>query len=259
MDLAVASNFSNFRQRFRRTLLEYSRGELRQFISELERYGEVGVFGGVLRDSAISYPSAFKSDVDIVVDVVDNEFLLDSFLLERGGRVNRFGGYRIRLSRGLLDVWPLRRTWAFAVGLRQGGSLADLLGTTYFSWDSIVYSWSANKLYCRDSYLDEIRRRVVDLELAANPNPLGALVRTLRISALGRARLGPRLVRNTQRLIKRFANKEILSAEARGFRVSYLNDELLNEIRRGLLQHEENAEFEPLHTSFLLRQLEFSL
>ena len=240
MDLAVAASLAVLRRRARQTILEYSRRELPGFLLELQALGEVGIFGGLLRDSALAYPSAFESDVDIVVNTED-EAEFDKFFRSRQGIVNRFGGYRLNLSRGVVDVWPLRRTWAFRVGLRKGSSLRDLLGTTYFSWDSIVYSWTGQRLYCKDDYLEGIHRRVVELELAENPHPLGALVRTMRLVEFGRARVGYRLASHTTWLTRQFEDKEIIDADRRRLRAPYLNAASVRRLRIQLEQFVETA------------------
>ena len=233
MDRAIAPSLAVLRRRARQTILEYSRSELPKFLQELELLGEVGIFGGLLRDSATAYPSTFASDVDIVVDTKEED-RFDSFFKKHAVNLNRFGGYRLSLSRGTVDVWPLQRTWAFRTGVRQGSSLRDLLGTTYFSWDSIVYSWTNQRLYCRDSYLEDIRQRVVELELSENPNPLGALVRTLRLIESGRAGLGPRLAINTFNLLEQHTNEEVLRAENQGYKALYLREGRIREIRSQL-------------------------
>ncbi|MFY0571827.1 hypothetical protein ACN28E_49470 [Archangium lansingense] len=228
------------RRRARRILMQYSLGELQSILKELQSLGEIGVFGGLLRDSALDQPRRFRSDVDLVIDVQD-EKQFDRFFRARNARLNRFGGYRLSLSLGSVDVWPLHRTWAFRMGILRGASLRDLLGTTYFSWDSIVYSWSTQRLYCRDTYLKDIQERVVELELAENPNPLGALVRTLRLLASGRAGLGRKLAYHTFVLLESYALKDILSAERRGYRVSYLNEELIRQLSWRLKHFVETA------------------
>jgi predicted nucleotidyltransferase len=230
LDRAIATSLAVLRRRARQTLLEYSRSELPKLLSELELLGEVGILGGLLRDSAIAYPSTFRSDVDIVVDTKEED-RFDDFFKGRAAKLNRFGGYRLRLSRGVVDAWPLQRTWAFKAGVRQGSTIRDLLGTTYFSWDSIVYSWTEQRLYCRESYLEDIRQRVLELELAENPHPLGALVRTLRWVESGRAGIGPKLVKNTVRLLGQYSDEEVLLAERQGYGVFYLREDRIRQIR----------------------------
>ena len=256
MDLALANNLSVLRRRARRILIHYSSGQLQLVLRELQLLGEVGVFGGLLRDAALDQPRKFRSDVDLVIDVYDGKHF-DRFFRRANAKINRFGGYRLALSSGSVDVWPLHRTWAFRTGLVRGSSLKDLIGTTYFSWDSIVYSWSSHRLYCRDSYLDEVHDRVVDLELAINPNPLGALVRTLRLLACGRAGLRRRLAYHTFFLLEGYSVDDILSAERRGYQAPCLSEDLVRQMQWLLRSFVETARGNACFRPPALGQLSF--
>ena len=228
----------------RQVVKNYAQGELLTLFDELNALGEIVLFGGVLRDLALRSPSNFRSDVDLVV-VTSSEQTFDEFFNSRNARINRFGGYRIKLSHGSVDVWPLHRTWAFRTGAVHGSSPGDLLRTTYFSWDSIAYSWRTGRIFCRPTYLQELRSRIVDLELPDNPYPLGALVRTLRLLVSRKAGVSLRLARHTYRLLSLYKPREIIKAEQRGFSSPYLEEGVVAQIFdllvRFILQTEGSA------------------
>lgn len=239
MDRVIATSPARLRQRVRTVVKTYSDGELVKFLDELGSLGEVVLFGGILRDLALQCPSSFRSDVDlVVVPLREREF--DRFFDGKDARINRFGGYRVMLSRGSVDVWPLQRTWAFRIGALVGSSPEDLLRTTYFSWDAIAYSWRTGRLFWRPSYLQELRSKVVDLKFPDNPYPLGALVRTFRLLASQKAEISPRLAHHTWRLLSLYGVSEIVRAERRGFASPYLTEEIV-------------ARISELLTKFLLR------
>lgn len=166
---------------------------------------------------------------------VQDEALLDNYCESRSGTKNRFGGYRLVLPRGgRIDVWPLQRTWAFRQGVRRGSSLADLVGTTYFSWDSIVYDLKSGRIHCRNDYVPKIESGIVDIELPDNPYPLGALVRTLRLIASSKANLTSRLARHTLELFQCHSISDIVSAEYRGYTLPWLTETTVTKFRNRL-------------------------
>jgi hypothetical protein len=153
--------------------------EARAMIDHLSAIGTVGIFGGMLRDIARSGSEAFASDIDLVVDG-PSESLAQMFAGHVAER-NRFGGYRIYGQHAQFDVWLLQDTWAVKQGHVSASSLADLTKTTFFDWDAAVYLPHFNVLHCAEDYLDRLRSGIVTINLEPNPNPLGAVARTLRL------------------------------------------------------------------------------
>jgi hypothetical protein len=79
------------------------------------------------------------------------------------------------------DVWALKDTWAIKQGLVEASGLGDLTKTTFFDWDAAVYLPTERVLYCAADYFDRIDSGIVNINLQENPNPLGAIARTLRL------------------------------------------------------------------------------
>jgi predicted nucleotidyltransferase len=153
--------------------------EADELIRRLSTVGKVGIFGGMVRDIARSGSEAFASDIDLVVDG-DAEALAAAFLDYRAER-NRFGGYRLSGRHVKFDVWTLKDTWAIKEGLVGATGLDDLTKTTFFDWDAAVYIPADRLLHCSVDYFDRIHSGVVTINLEENPNPLGAIARTLRL------------------------------------------------------------------------------
>jgi hypothetical protein len=233
---APARSLDQIEDRVRSVLRTYSKGELASLLPRLTELGEVGVLGGLLRDMAMNVPSTFTSDVDIVV-APRFERSLDRLMQSLGCTVNRFGGYRLHFRRGSADIWPLSRTWAFVHRFRTGSRLYDLIGTTYFSWDSIVYSVQRGRVFCRPSYLHDLRLREVDLELEENPNPMGSLVRTLRLVAKGMAGLKPRLANHTWALLGTTTLTSVLKYELEHYSRAILDKDNSNSLIDSLERH----------------------
>lgn len=153
--------------------------EAHELIQRLSTVGKVGIFGGMVRDIARSGSDAFASDIDLVVegDADDLAGLFAGGTAER----NRFGGYRLDGHHVKFDVWALHNTWAIKEGLVRASGLGDLIKTTFFDWDAVVYIPLEHKLHCSADYFERIDSGVVTINLEQNPNPLGAIARTLRL------------------------------------------------------------------------------
>jgi hypothetical protein len=148
-------------------------------IDRLSAVGPVGIFGGMLRDIARSGSEAFASDIDLVIDGPSES--LPEMLTGQQAKRNRFGGYRVYGRHAQFDVWSLHDTWAIKEGLVSASSLADLTKTTFFDWDAAVYLPHFDMLHTTEDYPDRLRSGIVTINLEPNPNPLGAVARTLRL------------------------------------------------------------------------------
>ena len=167
--------------------------ELSTFLGSLRPLGEVVIFGGLLRNALLYGLHSFRSDIDLVV-LISDEDLNRAIHRFRPG-MNAFGGYRLRANSYEVDVWALSSTWAFRTGLVAGGTIEDLVRTTFFNWDAIAFSLESERLIHTEHYIDDIRNRYLDIVLAENPNPAGMVKRALRLMQATSGTISPRLVR----------------------------------------------------------------
>lgn len=166
--------------------------DIGRLVDMLGSVGEVGIFGGMPRDFARAGDSvAFNSDVDVVVDGPANA--LDDMLRPMEAERNRFGGYRLRCGRFDFDIWALEKTWAVSTGHVAVQSLTDLVKTTFFDCDAVVYHCRTATISRSSSFWSNLHRGVVDINLEANPHQVGALVRTLRVLFDWQQDLSPKL------------------------------------------------------------------
>ena len=148
------------------------------FLSASLPRGEIYLFGGVLRDLAAFGRRGFSSDVDIVVE---GDWLGFAQYLEWvGAKRNKFGGYRVYAGEWPIDIWNAEETWAVRQGLVPYVGIESLTRTTVLNWDAILMNWRSKRFICSPTYLDDLRRRALDVVLEANPNPLGMAVRVFR-------------------------------------------------------------------------------
>lgn len=178
-------------------------------ISELLNIGPVAILGGMVRDIALGGNLFFQSDIDLVIDTNDTELLL-KFISKYNIKKNSMDGYRIFVGSWTVDLWPLGRTWAFANGYVRDPSFKNLLKTTFFSWDSIVYSIFDNRVIVEDNYISLIHRQILDINLEPNPNPLGNIIRTLKWLLSGNAKIAKKLVAYVVNNQKNFTPKEVV-------------------------------------------------
>ena len=188
-------------RRMQAFLADEARGgpEIADLIGHLGQVGEVAIFGGMARDLARGGAAAFASDVDLVVHAPPARL---AELMRDGAAVrNRFGGYRIAGRRHTYDVWALPSTWAVRSGHVQAAHLADLVHTTFFDCDAVVYLCGSRQVHHGPRFTAWLRDAVVDTNLEENPNPRGVVVRALRILEHQQA-VGPGLERYLRRMAK---------------------------------------------------------
>jgi hypothetical protein len=166
-------------------------GEIGTLVDVLSGAGDSAIFGGLPRDFAREGRGAFNSDVDVVVDASPE--VLATMLGALGGHRNRFGGYRLRYGRFDFDVWALQSTWAVSNGYVAAHSLNDLIKTTFFDCDAVLFHCRTLEITSSDRFWTSIKYGIVDINLEANPHYIGTLARTLRILLDWRQDLGPKL------------------------------------------------------------------
>lgn len=182
----------------------------------LMEVGRVALFGGAVRDIAREGADRFSSDLDFVVYEGDRDVFqktIDRFAAEP----NRFGGYRLRFSRWRVDVWMLEDTWAKTAGLREVNRIEDLLDCTFFDWDAVLYLLDSKQVIHRAEYFERLQLGVMDVNLEANPNPIGSLVRGLRRAASWDVYFGERLSHLARESLDRFSWEEMVALDSRAF------------------------------------------
>jgi hypothetical protein len=192
------------------------RTEVAAFAAKLADIGSVAVIGGMLRDLYLGGNRNFVSDIDFVVNAhcfAELDKMAQSLQAQR----NRFGGYALKLHRWRVDVWPLQRTWAAVEGHVQVNGLQDLLKVTFFDWDAIIYDVETKKIVSGSAYFSQIDRRILEINLEPNPNPLGNAVRALRYAWRWHASFGPRLAHHVYLQICQRGWDRLIEAERASF------------------------------------------
>ncbi|MBM2712880.1 hypothetical protein JQK88_16995 [Mesorhizobium caraganae] len=186
--------------------------DIGDLIDRLSPVGDCAIFGGLPRDFARDGRNSFRSDVDVVVDAAPGA--LDALLGQLGGERNRFGGYRLRYGRFDFDVWALQTTWAASNDYVTVHSLTDLVKTTFFDCDAVLFHCRTLEITRSEQFWPSIEHGIVDINLEANPHYIGTLARTLRILFDWQQQLTPRLANYLAEGIARSRN-EILDYATR--------------------------------------------
>lgn len=215
----------------------HGRGEVRHFLSSLEDLGEIALFGGMLRDMSLASISEFNSDIDIVIDAKDT-LSLDVFLAKFNAQRNKFGGYRLAISKWKIDIWELDSTWAFKHGHALGKSLDDLCKTTFFDWDGIIYHLNNAKIIAVDSYLDRLHSKIIDINLCENPNPVGNIIKAIRYCEKYDAKLSAKLARYVHHQIQYLSPAQISLFERTSHDRPVLDEQQINNLFDELSKHQ---------------------
>lgn len=126
----------------------------------LSKCGKVYVIGGALRDLAFfGADRRPTSDIDIVVAGPSSE--VKHIALDLHANQNRFGGYGIKTGGMKVDFWAFEDTWAKVQKHAEIRKVDDLLKSTFFDWDAILYNVFEKKIIANTNYVDIMKKRVI--------------------------------------------------------------------------------------------------
>lgn len=133
----------------------------RNFFTTLERYGDIIIVGGALRDVA---SNRIPRDLDIILKE-NKEFewrCLDSL----NYKMNRFGGAKLKIKNLEIDFWLMKDNWANKNNFIKN-EVEELTKGTFFNVDSLVFDYSKKVIY-EDYYNQCLNTRILDIVLKEN-------------------------------------------------------------------------------------------
>ena len=187
--------------------------EFLDFVCDALPFGELYLFGGILRDMAMFGRKGFASDSDIDLVVEGDWNHLTAYLEKLGASRNRFGGFRLQVEGRPIDIWAACETWAIREGLVPYQGIESLMRTTILNWDAILLNWRTGVVICPSNYFFDIRRCLMDVVLPKNPNPLGAAVRAFRHLCSKEADVTENAARYLSDAAKRYSPEAIVGKE----------------------------------------------
>jgi hypothetical protein len=218
--------------------------QFRHLLATLRSYGKAVIFGGLIRDLALGHSREFSSDIDIVVQHARPD-VLERMLAPYGARKNAFDGYRFRIQRWIMDLWPYESTWAFRRGLVRGVELADLLKTTFFNWDQALYDLESRELVVSPHYLADLGSRRLSINLRETPNEIGCAVRTLRLIWQDNAILEPALAMFLHEQILQHGMHDLVTIDARRRGSRRLTPDFVGSVGIALGDHQRHIPGQP--------------
>lgn len=198
------------------------REDVRSSLRSLRRFGRLALVGGMLRDISLFGNAGFSSDLDFVIVPYDLE-AFEKHMEASGASTNRFGGYGLSSHRWQIDVWPLQKSWAHVNGHVKLSTVNDLRGATFFNCDAIVYDLESSSIRASKSYFDDLKEKVLEINLEPNPNPRGSSVRAFRYALIKGFRWGPKLSRYVAETIETVGWDSLVEGEAHSFGTRYLD------------------------------------
>jgi nucleoside-specific outer membrane channel protein Tsx len=153
----------------------FSSGLKKRFWEEIICKTDSYIFGGVIVDF-LNRDSNHR-DIDIVVECLTEDHLeeLKKYQFQR----NSFGGFKIKIDNLNIDLWLLKKTWAITRNNYLNFDLYKLLpSTSFFSSTAIIYSIREKKLYYKDSFIQFIENKKIDIIFEDNPYPELCIVKS---------------------------------------------------------------------------------
>lgn len=147
-------------------------------LMNLEKFGDLILLGGAIRDIAIFNKN--PRDYDIIVDSFSES--LEKALQGFTYSVNRFGGYKLQISHYEFDIWSIKNNWAFREKLLETKA-ENIIKGTFYNVDSLIIKLNDN-YYDFDYFNEAIESNKLDIVLEddvieLNPTPEINVVRAL--------------------------------------------------------------------------------
>ena len=201
-----------------------NRKEVHDFVKNLELHGfEVAIFGGMLRDLLLIGNRKFKSDVDLVVKGGTGE-KFQKFLTYYWYKTNNFGGYDISLKNWKVGVFRLEETWAKMKGYIEVSQFKDLVNTTFFSCDAIVYNLTKDEIHTCDGYFQNFYDGVIEINLDKFINPVNHVIRAFRYKEKFGFEFGENLSYFLDKIIDEYGLDFVIHDEKERYGTNYIEN-----------------------------------
>ncbi|GKX31395.1 hypothetical protein SH1V18_38750 [Vallitalea longa] len=140
-------------------------------IRDLEKYYEIIIFGGAVRDYLFSDVQFSPRDIDIVLSPKKEYICIDKVLRNNYGDENlyknRFGGYKLKNKFIQFDIWYLKDTWAFKEKILDT-NINNLLSSVFLNIDAYAYNLTTELFI--DNCNENIDIEEIDIVLDENPS-----------------------------------------------------------------------------------------
>ncbi|WP_242102496.1 hypothetical protein [Lysobacter sp. M2-1] len=199
--------------RLRRYVLALKKHDgLASFIQSINSFGEAYIFGGAARDVAF-VGQGVVNDLDIIVSGGIDLEELNKFS-ESWHRTN-FGGLRGVVGRFDVDIWDLRKSYAFRYDSSSFISVRNLLNTVCFSTDGIAVSLKSGRSITSPAFDRAFSSKRLDFIVPpTKPEPVVA-ARIARLMMKLELELTPSVASYFISCYETFGVSELIKAESR--------------------------------------------
>jgi len=188
----IKKNIESENENFNRFFFISINLEIKNFISKLMTRTNVFIFSGIIRDYYLHRENRNFRDIDLIIydDLIIEEYF-DNLSFEK----NSFGGYKIKFSNIVIDLWVIKNTWALNQGQLklEFDHLVELPKTTFFNFSSIIYSLNDRQFIIGKDFLRFIRDKKIELVLDKNPYPELCIVNSFYYSDKLKLNFGDKL------------------------------------------------------------------
>lgn len=194
----------------------------REVINSFSEIGDVLIIGGLVRDLAF-YGADERplSDIDFVI--TGNTKKLSDLAADLKAVPNRFGGFGLKKNGYNIDFWSMHSTWAKVNRHARIARPKDLVKSTFFDWDAIIYDVRSKNVYALPHYINRLHSRTLEINLEETPSIHGNLVRALRRLVMWDAKPGRKLRTFIADNLTAADWNSIVDAEKIAFSVTYLS------------------------------------
>ena len=220
-------------------------------LQKMRSLGPIVVIGGILRDLILANNKEFRSDLDLVINP-QNPDVFREYVMSLGAERNRFGGFVLPRHKWSIDVWLLQDTWAHQAGHVKVENFLDLLDTTFFNCDAIIYDLSCGKVATKSEYFNELSRGLLEINLLPNPNPIGNAVRAFRYAVEKDFTWGPKLTKFMEEILDNTDWQLLVNYEQNSYHTRTIDSLPKDKIRRNLKRYiadDRNDVFVPFENS----------
>lgn len=209
-------------------------------INQLNKYGELLLFGGAIREYNDSGFDNMPRDFDIVINKNNDNTDLDKVLEAFNYKKNRFNGYKINVNNIDFDIWSIENTWAFKENMIKCSKedyKYKLQDTVFLNIDSIVYNLTQNKIF-DEKYEYAMKSKEIDIVLEENPYKELNMVRAIGLKDKYNMRFSDKLKDVIKSFIKN-NNECITCCIDKLYEVQY-NHYLEYKVKKEIIENEIN-------------------
>lgn len=148
---------------------DFNKLEIIDFVEYLQKYGDVILCGGYLREIYLNLNNASR-DIDIIlynqkpsvkmIDIVLNYF--GSVASQAVWKENRYSGVKLNINKVEIDIWLHSDSFFFKEGYPELKSWKELEATPFSNFDALFFNLSNDKLIDY-SFKDLLKNKKVKL------------------------------------------------------------------------------------------------